>query len=154
MKTAFAIIGVVFLFLLVLGGTAIGVFAYYGTQFDASSKAYTEESVRAIAANWSKDELVSRESEALHKAASDDQLTQLFALFSKLGPLQSYDGATGDSNMGFTPATGPSITARYVAEITCQNGKAEVKVALIRVNGQWQIYGFHVDSPLFLAKPN
>jgi hypothetical protein len=150
MKTALSIIGIVFLVILVFLAGVIGFAIYAGNQLDASSKAYTDKSVSAIVANWSKDELMKRESPQFREATSDDELAGLFNRFGELGALQSYGGAKGEANMNFTPATGLQITASYVAQATFQNGKAEIKVNLIQVDGAWQILGFRIDSPIFL----
>jgi hypothetical protein len=149
MKTALSIIGIVFLVLLFLGGCFIGFVGYEGTKYDVSSKAYVDESVPAIVRNWSKDELVKRESPQFREATSDDQLTALFTKLNALGAMQSYGGAKGDANMNITPASGFQITATYIAEANFQNGNAKIKVNLIQVNGDWQILGFRVNSPLF-----
>jgi len=147
MKTALSIIGIVFLVLLVFALGFFGFVAYEGNKFDASSKAYVDESVPAIVANWSKDELIKRESPQLRKAVSDDDLAALFSKLSVLGSMQSYDGAKGDANMNVTTASGLQVTAAYVAEATFQNGKAEIKINLIQVDGAWLILGFHVSRP-------
>ena len=44
-------------------------------------------------------------------------------------------------DQGLSPAD-----ARYVVSATFQNGKAEILVNLILVQGQWQILGFRVNS--------
>jgi hypothetical protein len=147
MKTALSIVGIVFLVLLVLVGGFIGFVAYEGYKYDASSKAYVDESVPAIVTNWSKDELIKRESPQLRKAVSDDELTALFSKLSVLGSMQSYDDAKGGAKMNLTPSSGFQVTAYYVAEATFQNGKAEIKINLIQVDGAWLILGFHVNRP-------
>ena len=150
MKTALSIVGIVFLVILFVLGCFIGFVVYEGNKFDASSKAYVDESVPAIVTSWSKDELAKRESSQFRKATSDDEMIALFKRFSELGPLQSYGGSKGDAHMNVTSATGLQVTGTYIAQASFQNGKAEIKVNLIQVEGAWQIYGFRVDSPLFL----
>jgi hypothetical protein len=150
MKTALSIVGIVFLILLALALGFFGFVAYEGNKFDASSKGYVDESVPAIVANWSKDELIKRESPQLRKAVSDDDLAALFSKLGALGPMQSYDGAKGDANMNVTPGSGLQVTAAYVAGATFQNGKAEIKINLIQIDGAWLILGFHVNSPIFV----
>jgi hypothetical protein len=149
MKTALSIIGIVFLVLLACLAGLIGIFIYVGASLDASSKSFVDESVPAIVANWSEDELTKRESAQFRKITSDEALNGLFTRFRALGPMQTYDGSTGQANLNVAPATGLEITASYLAETTFQNGKAEIRVNLIRVDGVWQIYGFRIDSPLF-----
>jgi len=142
-----SIIGIVFLVLLVMGGCFIGFLVYEGNKFDASSKEYVDESVPAIVGSWSKDELIKRESPQLRKAVSDDDLTALFSKLNALGSMQSYDGAKGTANMNVTAGAGLQITASYVAQATFQNGKAEIKINLVQIDGAWLILGFHVTSP-------
>ena len=150
MKTALSIVGIVFLVMLVLALGFFGFVAYEGNKFDVSSKAYVDESVPSIVADWSKDELIKRESPQLRKAVSDDDLAALFSKLSALGSMQSYDGAKGGARMNVTPSSGLQITAAYDAEATFQNGKAEIKINLVQVDGAWLILGFHVNSPLLL----
>ena len=149
MKTALSIIGIVFLVLLILGGSFIGFVIYEGNKFDASSKAYADASIQAIVTNWSKDELIKRESPQFRSATPDDQLIQLFSQLSQLGPLKSYEGSKGEAKMNVTPASGLEITAVYKAGGTFQNGEAEIKLTLTYANGEWKILGFGVNSPLF-----
>jgi hypothetical protein len=150
MKKFLMVLGAVFLVLIVLVGGLVGYAIFTGTQLDASSKAYVDESVPAIATDWSKDELVKRASPQLREQASDVQIEQLFGtLANKLGAFKSYDGAKGDSNINFTTTAGKIITASYIAKATYQYGKAEIQIKLIQHAGAWQILGFHVDlSPL------
>lgn len=149
-KKVLIVLGVVFLILIFIGAAVIGYSAYVGVKLDASSKAYVDESVPTIVSTWSKDELVKRASPELRAMTSNGQLDQLFALFTKLGAFQSYDGATGESNISFTSKDGEVVTASYIAHATFENGKAEIKIKLIHHNDAWQILGFHVDSPLFI----
>jgi hypothetical protein len=148
MKTALAIIGIVFLVLLGIAGIAFGVLAYEGSQLDSSSKAYVNDNIHAIVDNWSVDELTKRESSQFHQATSSEDLARLFDVFKRLGPLKSYEGCKGEANMNATPA-GLQLTATYIASATFENGAAEIQLNLIQVNGQWQILGFRVNSPLF-----
>jgi hypothetical protein len=144
MKTALSIVGIVFLLLIVLGAAGFGAMSYYGTQFDASSKTYVDDSVRAITTNWSPDELIKRESPQLHATVADDKIETLFSELGKLGPLQSYDGSKGDSNIHIG-RRGLTISATYKADATYQNGKAEVLLYLVRESGEWEIQGFRVN---------
>ena len=150
MKTALSIIGIVFLVLLFLLACAVGVFIYVGTSLDASSKAYVDESVPAIVTTWSQEEMTKRESDQFRRATGDDQLTRLFTRFRELGALQKYEGSKGDANISFTPNNGLMVTGSYLANATFQNGKAEIRINVIRVGDTWKIYGFRIESPLFL----
>jgi hypothetical protein len=149
MKTALSIIGIVFLVLLLVLGGLIGFGIYAGNRLDVSSKAYVDESVPAIVTHWSQDELSRRESPQFRRTTSDSELTVLFNRFAQLGGLRSYDGSRGDANLNFMPGTGLQITAAYIAQATFQNGKAELRVNLIQIDGNWRILGFRIESPMF-----
>jgi len=146
MKTVFVALGVVFLILIVAVGGFVGYSAYVGTQLDASSKAYVDASVPAIVSQWSKDELIKRASPQLRASATDQQIDGLFtSLAQQLGSFQSYDGSKGDSNVSYTTQNGKVTTASYTANATFQNGKVDIQVKLIQINGAWLFLGFHVS---------
>jgi hypothetical protein len=44
-----------------------------------------------------------------------------------------------------SPKYGQVITAPYIAKVSFQNGKAEIRINLIRDNNVWKILGFHVN---------
>lgn len=150
LKKALIVLGAIFLLLIVAVAGLIGYAIYTANQLDASSKAYVDESVPAIATDWSKDELVKRAGTQLRAKVSDVQIEQLFGtLANKLGAFKSYDGAEGDSNINFTTTSGKEVTASYVAKATYQYGKAEIQIKLIQEDRSWKILNFHVDvNPL------
>jgi len=146
MKTVLMILGVVFLILLIAVVGFVGYSAYIGTKLDASSKAYVDASVPAIISTWSRNELIKRASPQLRKSTSDEQIGEFFTkLAEQLGPFKTYDGSKGDSNMSYTTKDGKIITASYTANATFQNGKIDVQIKLIQINGEWLFLGFHVS---------
>jgi hypothetical protein len=94
--------------------------------------------------------LEKRESDKFRKATTEEELTKLFGIFAKLGPMKSYDGATGDASMNYMAGSGLQISAAYTVEATFQNGKAEILVTLTQENGQWEILGFRVNSDVLM----
>ena len=144
MKTALIILGIFIVGLVVFVGGYFGFVRYEETKCDASSKAYVDESIPAIVSNWSKDELVKRVSPELLQATADDDLTTMFTKLSGLGPMQSYDGSTGEAKVHLTRTAKLQITAAYVAQATFPKGKAIIKVRLMQVNGAWMIASFAV----------
>jgi len=146
MKNVLMIIGMFAIGCFVCIAILVGTFIYFGMKYDSSSRAYVDANVPPIISNWSTSELQKRESDQFRNATSDDKLNELFVVFNRLGPMKTYDGATGDSNMSATSGSGFQVTARYVVSATFQNGKAEILVNLILVQGQWQILGFRVNS--------
>lgn len=152
MKKFLAIIGGFFLILVLALVSFVGYVAYEGRGLDASSKAYVEANIPAIVSTWSKEELLTRSSPQLLKAINKEpeQFDQLFQKLSKLGAIQSFGDAKGDSNVSYTTQNGKVITAFYIVKSKFENGEARISIRLIQVSGQWQILLFHVDSDLFL----
>jgi hypothetical protein len=74
----------------------------------------------------------------------------MFALdASKLGPLERYNGPTGNVNFNFSFSNGCVVTALFDTIATFQKGKAQVQFNLIRHDKHWEILGFHVNSSVF-----
>jgi len=130
---------------------AIGGFAglaQAGGQLDGDSKAYAEAAVNAIAPNWNSAELVSRS--APEVAASPNQVSAMFARFSRLGPDARLAGCTGQSNLRIMLSQPVSITAGYVCQLDLRSGPAQVNLTLRKDNDAWKIVEFQVNSPLLL----
>ena len=152
MKKFLIVLGSIFLAVVVLGAIGIAFFAVRGTALDKESKAYADSAIPAIVSTWSKKELLDRASPEFKNAIAIDQLDRLFRWVSGLGQLQKCEPAQGQSVMSATTQTGKRISAQYTAKATFQKGEATIKLALIKHGDQWQILGFHVDSPA-LAPP-
>ncbi len=91
-----------------------------------------------------------RSSPELKASGTPQQFSELFKKLSQLGALKKYDESQGSSFMSYTTQNGKLVTADYTAHASFTNGSAEVKIKLIQHDSQWQILGFHVNSPLFL----
>jgi hypothetical protein len=152
MRKFFMIIGVLAVITVVGGGIGLLVLARSGAALDTASKAYTEEAVVAIAANWEPDELWKRASPHLRKIATRDQISGLFnAAKRSLGPMLEYRGSQGQALIGIINSR-QSISARYVATGNFQKGSASFKIALVKEGGTWMIEGFHIDSPVLMQQ--
>jgi len=151
MKRTLQVLGAILTVLVVVIGGVIAYFFYVGPQLDASSKAYVDENVPLIVKAWSEEELWLRAAPELKEVLTREQVASLFGKFSKtLGNLQRYEGSTGDATLAFVLDKGKVITARYRAKTEFERGSAVVNVALIQHDGQWQLLGLHVNSPLIL----
>jgi len=91
-----------------------------------------------------------RASPEFKKAVPIDQLDRLFRAFATLGRLQKCEPAQGQSVMSATTQSGKKISGQYTAKATFEKGEATIKLGLIKHGDQWQILGFHVDSPVFV----
>jgi hypothetical protein len=152
MKKFLIVLGSIFLAIVVLIGIGISFVAIRGTALDKESKAYADAAIPAIITNWSEKELLDRASPELNKAATQQQLDQLFRWLSSLGRLQKYDPLQGQALMSATTQTGKQITAQYSTKATFEKGEATVTLGLIKHGGQWQILRFNVKSPQLVPK--
>jgi len=150
MKKFLIVFGSIFLALIVLAVIGIGFVAIHGTALDKESKSYADAAIPAIVTTWSQKELLDRASPELKKAVTIDQLDHMFQWFSRLGRLQKCEPAQGQVTMSATPQTGRMTTGQYTAKATFEKGEATINVVLIKHGDQWQIGGFHVDSPALL----
>jgi hypothetical protein len=93
MKKFFAVLGIVFLIIIVLGAVGIGFIAVRGNALDKESRAYADAAIPAIVSGWSEKELVDRASPEFKKAVTQQQLDQMFHWFTSLGRLQKCEPA-------------------------------------------------------------
>lgn len=149
MKKVFAVLGVIFVVLLVVGGGVFAYFDYTGNQLDASSKHYVDVNLPKIVSTWSEPALWTRASPELRHAMPQSRWRALFRQFKGLGPLVHYDGCKGQSDTSLTSQHGKVVLANYTAHARFQNAPAAIRVRLIRHHGTWQILGLYVDSPYF-----
>jgi hypothetical protein len=145
MNRVVVVVGGLLLVLLVTVGGLIGYAAVTGPALDASSKAYVDEAVPRIIANWSVDELLSRGAPRIRDSVDMGELRAAFEKLSGLGRMVSYDGAQGTSRMAFTPSDGKVVGAIYLARATFEKGRAEIRISLLQVDGRWRIQSFSVN---------
>jgi hypothetical protein len=143
-------LGVFTALLLVAGGIGFFVLARNGEALDKASKAYVDESVVAIAANWNVDELWKRAGPRLRASVKREDMRNLFdALNGALGQMADYDGSAGQATMSMVNSQS-TVAAQYVAKAHFRKGDAAISVALVKVGDDWMIEGFHVNSPALL----
>ncbi|HYT54393.1 MAG TPA: hypothetical protein VEQ38_06740 [Verrucomicrobiae bacterium] len=147
MKKFFAVLGIVFLIIIVLGAVGIGFIAVRGNALDKESRAYANAAIPAIVSGWNEKELVDRASPEFKKAVTQQQLDQMFHWFTSLGRLQKCEPAQGQAGISVTPQTGKVISGQYAAKAKFEKGDATIKLALIKHENQWQVLSLYVDSP-------
>lgn len=150
MKKFFAVLGIIFLIIIVLGAIGIGFIAVRGNALDKESRAYADAVVPAIITNWNEKELLDRASPEFKKAVKQQQLDQLFRWFTSLGRFQSSEPAQGQAGITVTPQTGKVISGQYTAKARFEKGDATIKLGLIKHGDQWQVASFSVDSPVLV----
>lgn len=126
----------------------IPVFKEVGV-LNTESKQFVDTVLQEIVRDWNKDTLLKHASPGFLKAAKDVDLDQYLATVKeKIGKLKEYRGPEGGANINVSSTHGKVITAGYVACPVFENGRAEIKVGLIKNEDEWQIEGFNVDFPL------
>ncbi len=148
MRRFLYIFGAAILVIIVAAGIGVGVVVYKGNALDAESKAFVDSAVPAIAASWSKDQLLDRATPELRANVKPEELRALFDAVSQLGPFVAYEGATGQANMAYMTGSGSAVSASYVAKAKFKDGTATVRILLLKRDGRWMISGFHVDTSL------
>jgi len=147
MKKFFAVLGGIFAVLIVFAAVGFFVLNHFGNQLDQESKSYVDSNLPKIITNWNVEELLKRASPELMKVAPRDKVEKLFKMFAeKLGPLEYYEGSTGQSNMLVTTQDGYVVTGVYVAEARFVKAPATIKFRIIKHDDNWQILEFHVNS--------
>jgi hypothetical protein len=146
MRRFLSILGALTLVGLVAAAIGVGVAIYKGRALDAESKAFVDGAVPAIAATWSKQQLLDRATPELRASAKPEALNALFDGLSRLGPLVEYEGAKGGTTMSYMAGSGSTVSASYVAKARFQNGIATFRIVLMKRDGRWMIHNFHADS--------
>ncbi len=149
MRKFFLVLGVLASLVIVGGGIAIGMLWRNGTALDSEAQAFVDDTVIAVSSHWSKDELLKRASPellAILKSKPQDLDALFDAATTGLGPLAEYQGAKGEATIAATIGRGTIVTAQYVARAHFQKGDATIRLALQKIDGQWMLYGFYVDS--------
>jgi hypothetical protein len=126
---------------------AVAFLFWQGGQMDASSKAYVDTYVSSIAPNWSADDFIAHVAPQFREKYGRDKVEALFSRLSTLGNLRKYDGSTGEAHISIR-SLGQTVSARYAAHATFDEGEATFEIALLRVDGQWTIVGISVKSPI------
>ncbi|MGH8445293.1 MAG: hypothetical protein ACREVL_08495 [Solimonas sp.] len=150
MKKFLAIVGAVFLVLLLLGGGFIGYAAWQGRQLDASSKAYVEANIPPIVATWSTERMSALASPQMLEAiqANAQTLERMFHKLSGLGALKSFDDIKGESQTFLNAGQPKVVGATYTANAKFDHGEAKVSIRLIRLGGEWRLQMLNIDSPI------
>jgi hypothetical protein len=169
MKKFLAVLGVIFLvlILIVLGGVGVGFLLLRGNPadaigirllaprtvtFDNEGKAYADAVIPAIAANWNVKELLDRESPEFRQTVTQQQIDQTFQRAAGLGHLQKCEPAQGKTMISITTKA-KEIKGDYTAKATFDKGEAIVGLSIIKHDDQWQIQGLFVNPLVPQATP-
>jgi hypothetical protein len=143
------ILGALALLIVVAAGGGAALLIERAHVLNTQGKAFVDNAVPAIAASWSKEQLIERATPTLRANLPAEDLTALANLSSQLGPFAEYQGATSKVNWLSLAGLGGSVSSSYVAKARFTNGLATFQIALVRHDGHWMINQFHVDLLLF-----
>jgi hypothetical protein len=152
MKKFLMVMGTIFCGLIVLIIVAATFAAIRGTRLDKESRTYADAAIPAIVSTWSADAFFDRASTELTRQVSANDADRLFRTFGQLGHLKHCDPAKGQSTISTIIGQPRKITAHYEVSASFEKGDAVIKMDLIKHDNNWQILGFHVDSPAFVPK--
>jgi hypothetical protein len=147
MRKLLSFVGAAALFVIVAAGIGLGVLFYQGNALDLEGRAFVDSAVPAIAATWSKQQLLDVATPELQSFKPED-LNVFFYRLSQLGPLVEYEGATKEAMQTNIAVSGDTVFARYVAKARFENGTATFRVVVIKRDGRWMMHGIHVDPVL------
>jgi hypothetical protein len=139
---------------LVVVAGAVALWAAFGEaeesgSLDLESHQFVDAAIVAIVSTWSADELLKRaSSEMLAAAEHQVDVNSLFDQWRPLGGLIAYTGSTGSAEIVESPEIGKMIKATYSAKATFQNGTAEIRIEVVKRDGNWSILAFTVSPSL------
>jgi hypothetical protein len=146
-------IGAATLVLLVVGGAGFAYMVTRGLHMDEEARLYADKAVRPIIEHWNPDALKAQASPSLLANIKPDQLASLFVWFQTLGELKTINPCTGQARLDVNTTTGRTLTGQYTCQAQFQAGPATIQLSLIKTQNQWRIFGFHVNSPALLPRP-
>ena len=152
MKKFLLIMGAIFCGLIVLAIIGLVFTAIRGTRLDRESRSYADAALTAIVTDWNVDAFFARASPELLKLVSANDGDRLFHALHQLGHLKHREALKGQATIYTVIGQPRRTTAHYETAAEFDNGEGRIKIDLIKHGDQWQILGFHIDSPLFLPK--
>ncbi|MDR3510519.1 MAG: hypothetical protein P4L73_02710 [Caulobacteraceae bacterium] len=112
-------------------------------QLDAESRDFAETSVKAIAASWNPDDLLTRASPDFGSSVPDEWRRNLVGL-KKLGGGVRREDCRGHAAIN-PLSKGNMVTARYLCAVSLQHADATIAMSLKDDADSWRIAGFYVE---------
>ena len=147
-------LGYIFLALIIVIAAVIGTLAVIGNRLDKESKAFVDAAIPAIAAHWDINEIQKRASPEFDGDVNYDDLAQDLDELRQMGKLVEYKGSVGQSNITVSFQLSYEITADYSASADFETASADIRISLIRHDGQWQILDIQVNPEEFTESHN
>lgn len=129
-------------------GVALTYMHVVGRTLDEESRAFVNETMRAIFVDWKEEELIIRASPELLQSGTRRELSNMFQTLSRLGAVQEQGVATGEAAIGVFWGAANVVTAAYSVRTKFAHGTAIFRIALVKREGRWLIHNFQVEPKL------
>lgn len=151
MRKFFMIFGIGAALLVVVGAAGIAFMAVRGSELDRESRAAATASLYSITARWNPDELSRRGTPQLKSTLKPFEVANLFNAFATgLGALVEIEAPQGTSTISVNAGEGTVTSAQYAYRARFEKGDAIIRIFLLKIDGEWLVHGFNVDSPALL----
>lgn len=136
--------------------TVIAIVVLFVNVFRVNSEAeaYANRVLPVILADLRKEILLEYATEDLKSSATPEEMDKLFAWYQRLGKLERSGPAVGQAQMSVHTATGKVVHGTYTSQAEFTAGSAEVRIEVVRIDEEWFIRSFHINSPIFLEGAN
>lgn len=142
--------GIIFLSLIGLGIVLGAIFIPRALILSSGATSYINRELPKIAERWDVDEFFKSSVPEMATLQPREQVDLLWKKFRLLGKLKSHDDPVGQV-VSQAYSNGPTGTfGVYNVHSYFENGTADVKITLKRVGDDWKLYGFRINSDLFL----
>jgi len=101
--------------------------------------------------NWDASLIIENADPALLSATQPEVFHTLFRALSRLGLLQELTGITYEMTQPSLWQLSGTASADYTMQAIFENGFAELRISMIRKNGQWYFTNYQVLTPLLNA---
>jgi hypothetical protein len=114
------------------------------------SKNYVDTVLPKILYNFDENVFMQYAAPELIKNVSQDKVKKIFLVYKELGKFEKYLGSKGKAKVSFAIMEWKKWTyAKYTAKAKFSKGDANIKITIIKENGQWYIYHLKITSKVF-----
>ena len=119
---------------------------------DKESYDYVNHAIIEIIRDWDLDTYLKYAEKNLIKKSNRLKMENIFRVYKKLGRLERYYNANGESNITLTvwppfqkEWLNREITANYIAYASFSAGNSKISVSLIKIDDNWYFTSFNVQ---------
>jgi hypothetical protein len=144
MKIVLIVVGVLTLLCCAGGGAVLYFGGKKALDVAGEGKQFGDESLRAIAMNWSLEELERRAAPELIEQAGRPALKNITdTLGPALGPIKTFESSIHGINAQSTTETGTYTEVKYTANAEFEKSKGIVDMTLLKRGDKWEILAFN-----------